>query len=102
MCEKTQQVCDHLRWNIIGYWLGVKIGSRFFSIPSGLFRCNKKINKIYSYVKKKVKDTALDSTVPTGGADLRFLALQPGSAMGGRGPAILCFIHMQSRKTMNI
>ena len=41
--------------------------------------------------KKKVKDLALDFTVRTGGADLRFLALQPGSAMGGRGPAILCF-----------
>ena len=40
---------------------------------------------------KKVKDMTLDLTVPTGGADLRFLALQPGSAMGGRGPAILCF-----------
>ena len=39
----------------------------------------------------KVKDTALDFTVHTGGADLRFLALQPGSAMGGWGPAILCF-----------
>ena len=37
------------------------------------------------------KDTALDLTVLTGGADLRFLALQPGSAMGGWGPAILCF-----------
>ena len=41
--------------------------------------------------KVKVKDTALDFTVPTGGADLRFLALQPGSAMGGWGPTILCF-----------
>ena len=41
--------------------------------------------------KKKVKDTALDFTVHTGGADLRFLTLQPGSAMGGWGPAILCF-----------
>ena len=41
--------------------------------------------------KVKVKDTALDFTVRTGGADLRFLALQPGSAMGGWGPAILCF-----------
>ena len=29
------------------------------------------------------KDTALDFTVPTGGADLRSLAPQPGSAMGG-------------------
>ena len=27
----------------------------------------------------KKKDTALDFTVRTGGADLRFLALQPGS-----------------------
>ena len=42
-------------------------------------------------VKKKVKDAALDFTVRTGGADLRFLALQPGSEMGGWGPAILCF-----------
>ena len=33
----------------------------------------------------------LDFTVRTGGADLRFLALQPGSAMGGWGPANLCF-----------
>ena len=40
-------------------------------------------------VKVKVKDTALDFTVRTGGADLRFLALQPGSAMGGWGQAIL-------------
>ena len=31
--------------------------------------------------RKKVKDTALDFAVPTGGADLRFLALQPGSAI---------------------
>ena len=30
----------------------------------------------------KVKDTALDFTVRTGGADLRFLALHPGSARG--------------------
>ena len=35
--------------------------------------------------KGKVKSTALGFTVPTGGADLRFLALQPGSAMGGLG-----------------
>ena len=28
-----------------------------------------------------VKDTALDTTVPTGGSNLRFLALHPGSAM---------------------
>ena len=41
----------------------------------------------------KVKDTALDFTVRTSGADLRFLALQPGIAMGGWGPAILCFSH---------
>ena len=34
-----------------------------------------------SIIKKK--DTVLDFTVPTSGADLRFLALQPGSAMGG-------------------
>jgi len=32
--------------------------------------------------KKKVKHTALDFTVHTGGADLHFLALQPGSVMG--------------------
>ena len=43
-------------------------------------------------VKVKVKDTALDFTVPTGGPDLRFLALQPGSAMGGWGLTILCFL----------
>ena len=42
-------------------------------------------------IQSKDKDTALDFTVCTGGADLRFLALQPGSAMGGWGPAILCF-----------
>ena len=30
---------------------------------------------------KKVKDTALDFRVRTGGADLPFFALQPGSAM---------------------
>ena len=42
-------------------------------------------------LKKKVKDTVLDFTVRTGGADLRFLALQPGSVMGGWGPTILCF-----------
>ena len=43
-------------------------------------------------VKVNVKDTALDFTVPTGGADLRFLALQPGSAMGGVGgqPSCAC------------
>ena len=41
--------------------------------------------------KKIVNNTALNFTVPTGGADLRFLALQPGSAMGGLGPAMLCF-----------
>ena len=41
--------------------------------------------------EKKLKDTALDFKVPTGGADLRFLVLQPGSAIGGWGPAILCF-----------
>ena len=42
--------------------------------------------------EKKLKDTALDFTVPTGGADLRFLALQPGSAMRGWGPAIIRII----------
>ena len=31
--------------------------------------------------RKKVKDTALDFAVPTGGADLRFLALQQGSSI---------------------
>ena len=41
--------------------------------------------------KIKVKDTALDFTVPTGSADLHFSALQPGSTMGGWGPTILCF-----------
>ena len=42
---------------------------------------------------KKVKDTALDFTVLTGGADLRFLALQPGSAMGGWGQPSCAFAH---------
>ena len=45
------------------------------------------------YKKGKVKDTALDFTVPTGGADLRFLALQPGSAMGGGGQPSCDFAH---------
>ena len=42
-------------------------------------------------LKKKVKvnHTALDFTVPTGRADLRLLALQPGSAMGGWGVLLL-------------
>jgi len=31
---------------------------------------------------KKVKSTKLDFIVHAGGADIRFLALQPGSAMG--------------------
>ena len=43
-------------------------------------------NVMVPHNKKKVKDTALDFTVRTGGADLRFLALQPGSAMGGWEP----------------
>ena len=34
-------------------------------------------------VKKKVKDMALDFTVPNGDADFYCSALQPGSAMGG-------------------
>ena len=34
------------------------------------------------FTESKKKGTALDFTVPTGGADLRFLALQPGIAMG--------------------
>ena len=44
---------------------------------------------------------ALDFTVHTGSADLRFLALQPGSAMGGWGPAFLCF-HTPSEKLSNV
>ena len=39
----------------------------------------------------KVKSIALDLIVPTAGAVLRFLALQPGRAKEGRGPGILCF-----------
>ena len=42
-------------------------------------------------VYKKVKNTASNLTVPIGRADLRFFALQPGSAMVGWGPIILCF-----------
>ena len=44
---------------------------------------------------KKVNDTALDFTVPTGGADFRFLGLEPGSAMeGGPGDQPSCaFAH---------
>ena len=38
---------------------------------------------LFLYHCEKIKNTALDLTVPTGDADLRFLALQPGSAMGG-------------------
>ena len=47
--------------------------------------------RLVIFKKKEKKDTALDFKVRTGGADLRFLALQPGRAMGGWGPAILCF-----------
>ena len=43
-------------------------------------------------LQKKVKNTALDFTVPTGGADLCFLALQPVSAMG-RQPSF-AFAHL--------
>ena len=42
-------------------------------------------------LKVKVKNTALDLTVHTGGANLCFLALQPGSAIGAWGPTTLCF-----------
>ena len=40
--------------------------------------------KVYKY-KSKNKESTLDFTAPTCGADLRSLALQPGSAVGGRG-----------------
>ena len=39
--------------------------------------------------KEKVKNTELDFTVPTGGADLCFLALQPGSVTGGGNHPVL-------------
>jgi len=41
--------------------------------------------------KIKVKNAAIDFTIPIGNADLCFLFLQPGSAMRGWGPTILCF-----------
>ena len=44
-----------------------------------------KNTKFHIFVDKKINNMALDFTVPTGGADLRSLALQPGSVMGGWG-----------------
>ena len=39
--------------------------------------------KLIYDTNKKVKNKALDFTVPTGGIDVCFLALQPGIATGG-------------------
>ena len=63
----------------------------WFSVRERKFNNEVIHNPVSTYlVKKKVKDTALDFTVRTGGADRRFLALQPGSTMGGWGPASQC------------
>jgi hypothetical protein len=40
---------------------------------------------VVHFKQKKVNNTALDFAVPTSGADLRFMALQPGSEMGVGG-----------------
>ena len=54
---------------------------------------NKILNRLTLESKKKVKDTALDFTVPTCGADLCFSALQLGSAMGPVGQPSYAFAH---------
>ena len=63
-------------------------------LPKPVVPCQAKTWRPSRHIKKvKVKDTALDLTVLTGGADLRFLALQPGSAMGVGGQPSCAFAH---------
>ena len=44
-------------------------------------------------MKVNDKESALDFTAPTGGADLRSLALQPGSTVGGGDRPFSAFAH---------
>jgi hypothetical protein len=50
-----------------------------------------RISFIHEWIKKG-KDTLFNFSVPSGGADVCFVALQPGSAMG-RGKASYAFAY---------
>ena len=75
--------------SVIHFLLNYRIVNllRLRSDNLGGYVCKKPMQALLGYLNTrgeiKVKNSALDFTVPTGGADLRFSALQPGSAMGG-------------------
>ena len=71
---------------LVAFLSNEKIGRQLGFLPLFFFL------KVFRLkLKKKGKGYGIRLYSPYRGADLRFLALHPGSAMEGWGPAILCF-----------